>query len=257
MKAKGFKGFYRFGVIVLSLLVFSSTGCFESAGELDRNDGQHPLLKKASDRLRARDTDKAVQLYLEALHANPTLARAHLELGLIYDEHKEDYIRAIYHYQRYLEMRPETEKRQLIEDAVRHSRMAYAASLPQRPSEAIEVIAQLKNENRVLRQRNQELMGRLEEKISAAADNPYVPTLSAEDPVLRAQRPDPTPPVEVAVSPSKVTHYTVKANDTLISISKKVYGTSKRWKDIYQANRGEIGSTYRLKIGQRLNIPRE
>jgi len=50
--------------------------------------------------------------------------------------------------------------------------------------------------------------------------------------------------------------YTVKSGDVLGTISKTVYGTSKHWKKIYDANKDVIGEdANRLKVGAQLRIP--
>ena len=49
--------------------------------------------------------------------------------------------------------------------------------------------------------------------------------------------------------------YKVRPGDTLTKISRKVYGSSRYWKRIAEANLSKIGNYHRLKIGQMLIIP--
>jgi nucleoid-associated protein YgaU len=50
----------------------------------------------------------------------------------------------------------------------------------------------------------------------------------------------------------------VKKGDTLRSLAKDVYGDATRWREIYDANRGAIGTeTTPLRQGSRLTIPRK
>lgn len=49
--------------------------------------------------------------------------------------------------------------------------------------------------------------------------------------------------------------YKVRPGDTLTRISRKVYGSSRYWKRIAEANLSKIGNYHRLKIGQLLVIP--
>ncbi len=49
--------------------------------------------------------------------------------------------------------------------------------------------------------------------------------------------------------------YVVKKGDTLQKISDKVYGTTKRWKEIYEANKTTLKSPDLIKPGQELVIP--
>ena len=52
-----------------------------------------------------------------------------------------------------------------------------------------------------------------------------------------------------------VSSYTVQNNDTLQKISIKIYGTSKKWKKIFDANAGQLKSPDRIYAGQVLKIP--
>lgn len=49
--------------------------------------------------------------------------------------------------------------------------------------------------------------------------------------------------------------YVVKKGDTLQKISNKMYGTTRRWKEIYEANKDILESPDLLKPGQKLVIP--
>jgi LysM repeat protein len=49
--------------------------------------------------------------------------------------------------------------------------------------------------------------------------------------------------------------YTVEKNDTLQKISKKFYGTTRKWPKIYEANKDILRSPDRLYTGQVLKIP--
>lgn len=51
--------------------------------------------------------------------------------------------------------------------------------------------------------------------------------------------------------------YTVLKNDTLQKISKKFYGTSKKWKKIFDANQSVLKSPDKVYPGQVINIPVE
>lgn len=49
--------------------------------------------------------------------------------------------------------------------------------------------------------------------------------------------------------------YVVKKGDTLQKISKEIYGTTKKWKKIYEANKDVLKSPDLIKPGQKLVIP--
>ena len=75
-----------------------------------------------------------------------------------------------------------------------------------------------------------------------------------------ANQPLPEQPVEEQAVVSKtvpVSTYTVVNNDTLEKISQKVYGTTKKWKKIYEANSDKLKGPDRIYAGQVLKIPQE
>ena len=49
--------------------------------------------------------------------------------------------------------------------------------------------------------------------------------------------------------------YVVQKKDTLYSIARTQYGDQSKWRDIYEANRGEIPDQNRIRVGQRLTLP--
>ena len=54
----------------------------------------------------------------------------------------------------------------------------------------------------------------------------------------------------------EATSYVVLADDSLSGISLKVYGTAKRWKQIFEANRDRLESPDWLQVGTKIRIPR-
>ncbi len=68
------------------------------------------------------------------------------------------------------------------------------------------------------------------------------------------------PLVEEVARPSAVpekpaTTYTVRKGDTLEKIADKVYGDSKKWRRIFEANRDRLSGPNRIYPGQKLAIP--
>ena len=50
-------------------------------------------------------------------------------------------------------------------------------------------------------------------------------------------------------------YHTVQKKDTLYALARQYYNDQSRWKDIYEANRAELGDPNRIRVGQRLVIP--
>jgi nucleoid-associated protein YgaU len=222
-------------------------GCGDRAARMDERDSNHPLLKKALREKDSGQTERAIELLQQAIEERPDLARAHLELGLLYDiPNGDDFVRAIYHYQRYLEKRPTTEKRDIIEGLILGARLSYATTIPNQPSGAVELISKLKRENEALRRRivAMESAGLgLPESASARADDA---STSLESTRVQEERMD---------SAGGVRTYVVVKNDSLSRIAAKVYGDPGKWKDIYEANKSVLSSPESIKLGQKLVIP--
>jgi LysM repeat protein len=51
-------------------------------------------------------------------------------------------------------------------------------------------------------------------------------------------------------------YYTVKSGDTLSGIAKKLLGSASRYTDIFNANNDQLSDPDKIKVGQKLVIPR-
>lgn len=60
---------------------------------------------------------------------------------------------------------------------------------------------------------------------------------------------------EAQAAAANVEKYTVQKNDTLQKISKKFYGTTKKWMKIYEANKDTLKGPNKLYPGRVINIP--
>ena len=154
----------------------------------------------------------------------PDSAQTHLELGLLYDERLGDPLAAIYHYRQYLELRPTSDRKAVVEDFIERAKMAFAATLSPPASPDTGELVRLQNENAALR---------------ARLEKPVTP------PVPEA----PAPPAMVART------HVVQKGDTLQSLALRYYGSRAAWEKIFEANRTILPSKDQLKVGQQLTIP--
>ena len=238
-------------LLVAGAMLVTLAGCGIDSAR-DQRDERDPLLRRAQSRKNANDIEGAIDAYQRALDKKPQLALAHLQLGILFDQNREDYVRAIYHYERYLEMRPQSEKAELVRELVGQARVDFAASLPDKPSEAIRAIAMLKEENAALRDQL-DRFSRAPTPAPAPVAAP--PSVSAAPQATRAVAPPAVAPSAPAPATSAST-YVVKSGDTLSRIAGKVYGDSKKWQKIYEANRSALsGGPSSVKVGQTLIIP--
>ncbi len=232
----------------LLLAVLSGAGCSGSA-----SDDRDPNIKRARERRAVADYAGAIKFYEEALEKRPGLARIHWEIASIYDQRLTNELRAIYHYERYLELDPRADRRQLVEELIAAAKLSYAASLPARPSEAIQEIARLKREMDHLKRMLEEAREHVAQGsgVSANADRPAPSPGPATTIAPPAARPQPVP--ARATAPET---YTVQPGDNLSRIAQKMYQDTSKWKVIFDANRDTLPTERSLRPGQTLLIPR-
>ncbi len=235
-----------------TILLLLGHGCRKSSAELDLIDEKNPVFQKASRKAQEGDFEAAIELYREALRTSPQSAKAHLQLGMIYDDVYTNRVRAIYHYDRYLELRPDAEKRDLVTGWIDRLRRELAASALSDSGEtgAESEVMRLRQKVLQLSRQIQELQLDRQRLRKALLESSEMPAPAVSAPADRG----PAPPGEIGSKPVRRT-YTVVQGDTLQGIAKKVYGSVSLWRRIYDANRDTIKSPERLRPGMVLLIP--
>lgn len=226
-------------MLLAMLCVAWGGGCGRSDEEA--REARDRYLRRAIAAKNEQDVDRAIELCERALSRRPDLALAHRELGLMLDNYRQDHVGALYHYRRYLELRPDSALRDEVEKLIRHGRTALAAQIAASPDEMRnglkardERIAELELEVVVLR-----------EQLAAAAP--------AAAP--RAARPSSPPPAASAAPTSRV--HVVQSGENLATISSRYYGTPARWKQIFSANQNRLTDANNVRTGTELVIPPE
>jgi tetratricopeptide (TPR) repeat protein len=252
-KQAGTSGALRASVLLClisaaSLLWGSGCGGRVSSGAAGEEHNQY--VQRARRLQELRDYAGAAAQYDRALQVNPRLAQAHLEVGLLYDDKLGDPILAVYHYRRFLQLQPASDKRGLVEDYIERAKLSLAARLPQSPLADPGELTRLQTERAALMQENAMLRARVAELEQAARIQPAptAPPLPAPAPVAAETRPAPID------SPRPRAHI-VQKGDTLQSLALHYYGTRSAWERIYEANRHSLSSKDHLRIGQQLVIP--
>lgn len=234
------------------LLCSLLAGCGQKSGAtLDTADEKDSHVRKGLELVQQKSWDDAVKQFNAALLKKPELGRPDLELAMIYHQQKKNYVRAIYHYERYLEKRPLTEKRALIQEWIKQAKVSLAGEVGATEGDVAEQLVRLTRENNMLRKQLEAAGG------ANATAATSVKTLLTESPAPR-----PTPAVAQAVEPAKAAPaakpartYTVRAGDTLSRIAGSVYGDPGKWRKIFDANRDQMKTETDIKIGQTLAVP--
>jgi tetratricopeptide (TPR) repeat protein len=106
------------------VLVSALAGCGRSAVVNDADERNDVAFQQA--RSKRSVPSEAIRAYRQILDRNPTMALAHLDLALLLHDSAKDYVGAIYHYRRYLELRQETQKSPMITARIQEATRRFA-----------------------------------------------------------------------------------------------------------------------------------
>lgn len=239
------------GIVCVVLAVFWSAGCARNAGTSDEREQEHPLMKRAQERERSGNDADAIRIYRFLLGQDPSVARAHLALAFLLDKPGGDYVAAIYHYRRYLELRPETEKADMLRKRIRAAEISFVGKMFSSVSNLTDHINQLEQENAALKVRTTNLQAQAQQLRTALtqAQARLAQAVARTEKSLSQMAP-PAAGMQPALRTVKV-----EKGDTLLKIAARVYGDSGRWKDILEANRGTLRKAEDVRVGQQLVLP--
>ena len=180
------------------------------------------------------DFARAVDLYEAALDDSESNRKAevHYKLALLYDDALHDPVSALHHFRRYLALAPNGAHVKDVKESIKRDEIAALTALSGDSVITRTEAVRLRNENLTL---HKELEVRPTTRTTSA--KPQGNDLKKD----RQHRTSQT--------------YIVQSGDTLFSISRKFYQSSKRWKEILEANKKHIRDPKDLTVGQTLVIP--
>ncbi len=253
---------YIFSIVFVFVVL---VGCAPSGVEVvsETDEKQYQLGQDYKNQGRMEEALSAFERVIDARRDAP---ESHLEAGYIYLRTLKDPINAIYHFNRYLRLQPQSPQAKQVYQLVETAQKEFARQLPAQPYEGeldridlMDLVKTLKQENDSLKRELMAASARVEqlENVVGQARRPLQTQVPAQP--VRIQPSAQTPPgtaVAPMPSPSNAPrNYTVQSGDTLSAISKRFYGTPSRWIDIYQANRDRLSSESALRVGQEIRIP--
>ena len=106
-------GFSRIASLLLASQVLS--GCLPSA---PRDEEKEPYFLAGKSRVNTMDFKGAIESFEKAVEVNPKSAPAHFELAWLYDQKESDPAAAIYHYERYLKLAPNSGKEDMVKTRI-------------------------------------------------------------------------------------------------------------------------------------------
>jgi LysM repeat protein len=236
-------------------------GCLPATqSRLDEEKEPHFLQGKS--RVNALDFKGGIEAYEQALQVNPHSASAHFELGLLYEKNKQDFAAAIYHFDRFLELRPKSDYAEIVTQRIVVCKQELAKTVSLGP-----LTAAMQREFEQLTDENKRLRDELEKCRAYYAAHPPVPT-NAPAPVMiqprasqatnsrliagaNATLAESTGSIRQPTTPTSAARtHTVKAGETPFAIARK-YGIRI---DALMAANPNLDAR-RLHIGQALMLP--
>lgn len=132
-------GFYVASVGLIGLLAGCGKSNLAAAEAGERNSA---LYRQAIAAEQTGDIDEAIRLYNKVLIEEPRSFSAHFQLAALLHDHREDYVGAIYHYNQYLYLCPDSEKRTLAKDRIRIAEQLLAPQILRKVGESVQGITQ-------------------------------------------------------------------------------------------------------------------
>lgn len=267
------------------LFAVGSGGCSDttSVAAIEREEAASPEMIKAVEAESAGDIQKAFDILVNITTNTPSNGLAHLKLAILLQDCKNDPESAITHFHRYLFLRPNAQKSDMVNEKIKLAehmirfpygpgataqdisieRKKYKAEIDELKKavaageERIRILEEektvMKTEIKKLEDRNSQLYNRVQIMETKGTVSPPTPKKLSDvelvyPVVLRGEKP-------VVPDTSVKRTWEVKRGDTLWSIAQRFYGDASRSDDIRDANKKKLGSNDQLAEGMILVIP--
>lgn len=259
------------------------SGCRDDVRRTYAAEVDEPAYRQGQALLKSGRRQEALAAFLNVIERRADAPESHLEAGLLYLQHINDPLAAIFHFKKYLSLRPNSPQSALVKQRIDFAIREFAKTLPAQPLpaqfERIDLLAKvdrLQRDNDELRQQLADLKaGRFETTglatgpAATAAESRF--DLKTEG--LPTVRTRPAPPVSpprgvgppsgsaqpssgpVASTSVRARTHIVQQGDTLYKLAQQYYQDRARWRDIFAANRDVMRTETDLKIGMTIRIP--
>ena len=126
---------------ILSLFIVAGCGRV-GVSEFEKKERGNALFSQAITTETSGDVAGAIKLYKQVMIDEPQAYSAHFMLATLLQDHEEDYIAAIYHYNRYIELQPDSEKVVLAKQRIKISEHLLAPRILKRVGDTAQGISQ-------------------------------------------------------------------------------------------------------------------
>jgi len=261
----------------LALALWLGAGCEPASRFAAGSETNDPQYRRGQQLLKQGRYQEALGAFLKAIDERgaDNAPESHLEAALIYQDYPpKEPIYAIYHFRRYLELKPNSRQADLVRQRIEAAMREFARTIPGQPLESQTARFELMDKIEQLQQENQMLKDQLAAQHggvvpagggagSADAAAPAAGTANAPI-VLRlpAARPSAVrvPGATVSAAPANPPpaaprKHVVAPGDTLYKIAQRYYGNGGRWPEILQANKDVLKDQNAVRPGMELKIP--
>jgi LysM repeat protein len=249
---------------LVCLLLLLLAGCDWNRTEVVVEENERAFQRARTFQREGR-MEEALSSYLQVIDSRRDAAESHFEAGYLFLREIQDPVRAIYHFQRHLELRPNSPQNAQVRELIETAQKLFVRQLPASPFRndinRLDLMEQLEAE----RAKSAGLQARLTEternlqRMEIALANATGgrtssgTTAPATTSTATSQQRTPAP---TEASPQAAPNmHRIQAGDTLSSISRRYYGTPNRWMEIFEANRDRMASPNALRVGEEIRIP--
>jgi LysM repeat protein len=172
--------FHRLLLPLLSMLALGLAGCSDNEHLTSATEVDEPNYREGQALLKTGRKQEALTAFLKVIGKRGDDApESHLEIGLLYLQHINDPLSAIYHFKKYLALRPNSPQAPLVKQRIDAATREFARTLPAQPLEGqpqrVDLVAALdrmKQENDSLKQELADLKAGRNNPASAIANAP-------------------------------------------------------------------------------------
>ena len=150
-----------FACLLALVLMMGWAGCGDSERFSYASETDEPSYREGTSLLKAGRRQEALTSFLKVIDKRRDDApESHLEVGLLYAQHINDPLSAIYHFRKYLALRPNSPQAPLVRQRIDAAIRDFARTLPAQPLDngqlqRVDLVAtldRLKQENEALKQ---------------------------------------------------------------------------------------------------------
>jgi len=202
-------------------------GCSDSDRVRTATEIDEPAYREGQALLKSGRRQEALAAFLKVVDLRGDDApESHLEVGLLYAQHINDPLSAIYHFRKYLALRPNSPQAPLVRQRIDAATRDFARTLPAQPLEnqlqRVDLVAtldKLKQENEALKQELADVKAGRNAVAAPGADSPPAPAKAGPPappglsfnvetiPTVRT-RPAPPPPANPVKAPVRASTQT-------------------------------------------------